>query len=124
MVTDLWHDARQVPYSTFGYGGGTMLLDNGGACIGYVVVLNKDAKVDPKALDAAVYRCVKDRTAAIRWANHSVTMLQEALFPVADALRALEKYLRETPHHNAMEAAAARKALAAFDEARATGAAE
>lgn len=114
----LWHDVRQVPYSTIGYGGGTMLLDDGGACIGYVVVLNKDASADPKALDAAVHRAIKDRTVAIRWANQSVEMLQDAFFPVADALRDLERYLKNTPHHNAVEAAAARKALRAFDAAR------
>jgi hypothetical protein len=33
------------------------------------------------------------------------------------ALRDLEAYLRNTPHHNAIEAAAARKVLAKFDEA-------
>lgn len=57
----------------------------------------------------------KDRDAAVRWANRSVEMLQEAFFPLADALRSLETYLRNTPHHNALEAAAARKALAVFD---------
>lgn len=116
----LWADVRQVPYSTMGYGGGTMLLNQQGACVGYVIVLNKSAHHDPKALDAAVHRAVKDRTAAIRWANQSVEMLQEAFFPIADALRGLEIYLRLTPHHNAPEAAAARKALAVFDDAQGT----
>lgn len=62
-------------------------------------------------------RAELDRGRAIKWANQSVSMLQEAFFPVADALRALEAYLSHTPHHNAPEAAAARKALRAFDAA-------
>lgn len=60
---------------------------------------------------------LRHRDKAIRWANQSVQMLQDAFFPVADALRALEAYLRNTPHHNAIEAAAARKVLAKFDDA-------
>lgn len=62
-----------------------------------------------------VERLRKDRDVAVRWANQSVDMLKDAFFPVADALRSLEVYLRDTPHHNAPEAAAARKALARFD---------
>ena len=62
---------------------------------------------------------VKERGVAVRWANQSVDMLKDAFFPVADALRALEDYLRHTPHHNAPEAAAARKVLAKFDDANA-----
>lgn len=62
-------------------------------------------------------RLQRERDYAVRWANQSVEMLQGAFFPVADALRALEAYLRNTPHHNAPEAAAARKALAVFDAA-------
>jgi len=62
-------------------------------------------------------RLEADRAKAIKWANQSVGMLQDAFFPVADALRELEAYLRNTPHHNAIEAAAARKALAVFDAA-------
>lgn len=61
-------------------------------------------------------RLQRERDYAVRWANQSVDMLKEAFFPVADALRDLEAYLRNTPHHNAIEAAAARKALAKFDE--------
>jgi hypothetical protein len=60
-------------------------------------------------------RAERDRSYAIRWANQSVDMLKDAFFPVADALRGLELYLRDTPHHNALEAAAARKALTRFD---------
>jgi len=60
-------------------------------------------------------RLERDRDLAIKWANQSVTMLQETFFPVADALRDLEAYLANTPHHNAPEAAAARKVLRAFD---------
>jgi hypothetical protein len=62
-------------------------------------------------------RLQRERDYAVRWANQSVEMLQEAFFPLADALRNLESYLRSTPHHNAPEAAAARKALAVFDTA-------
>ena len=62
-------------------------------------------------------RAELDRGRAIKWANQSVSMLQEAFFPVADSLRALEEYLSYTPHHNAPEAAAARKALRTFDAA-------
>lgn len=64
-----------------------------------------------------IERLKQERDYAVRWANRSVEMLQEAFFPLADALRGLENYLRDTPHHNAPEAAAARKALAAFDNA-------
>lgn len=113
--TRMWHSVEQVPYSTMGYGGGTALRDKDGADIGYVVTLNKSRHHDPKALDAAIHRCIKDRTAAIAWANQSVDMLKDAFFPVADALRALEAYLQNTPHHNAPETAAARKALRVFD---------
>lgn len=60
-------------------------------------------------------RLERDRELAIKWANQSVSMLQGTFFPVADALRALEAYLANTPHHNAPEAAAARKVLRAFD---------
>lgn len=116
---NLWHSVSRTPYSTMGYGGGTGLHNKDGAIIGYVVTLNKSAHHDPKALDEAVFQSLKDRTAAIRWANQSVEMLQSAFFPLADALRNLEAYLRNTPHHNAPEAAAARKALAAFDGAAA-----
>lgn len=66
-------------------------------------------------LTARVEQAEKDRSVAIRWANQSVEMLQAAFFPVADALRDLERYLRDTSHHNAIEAAAARKALREFD---------
>jgi len=115
----LWTTVQQVPYSTMGYGGGTMLMDRKGKCVGYVIVMNKSEHHDPKALDAAVHGAVKDRTTAIKWANQSVSMLQDAFFPLADALRGLEEYLSHTPHHNAPEAAAARKALRAFDDAQA-----
>lgn len=64
-----------------------------------------------------IERLQKERDYAIRWANQSVAMLQETFFPLADALRDLEAYLRNTAHHNAPEAAAARKALARFDAA-------
>lgn len=64
-----------------------------------------------------IARLQRDRDYAVRWANQSVKMLQDAFFPLADALRGLEGYLRDTPHHNALEAAAARKALATFDNA-------
>lgn len=60
---------------------------------------------------------LEHRDKAIRWANQSVQMLQDAFFPLADALRELEAYLRNTPHQNAIEAAAASKALAKFDGA-------
>lgn len=60
-------------------------------------------------------RLEKDRGSAIKWANQSVSMLQDTFFPVAEALRDLEAYLAHTPHHNAPEAAAARKVLRAFD---------
>ncbi|MGE7204943.1 hypothetical protein ACQKJZ_04600 [Sphingomonas sp. NPDC019816] len=60
-------------------------------------------------------RLDRDRELAIKWANQSVSMLQSTFFPVADALRDLEAYLAYTPHHNAPEAAAARKVLRAFD---------
>lgn len=60
-------------------------------------------------------RLEKDRGLAIKWANQSVSMLQDTFFPVAEALRDLEAYLAHTPHHNAPEAAAARKVLRAFD---------
>lgn len=62
-----------------------------------------------------IARLQKERDYAIRWANQSVAMLQASFFPLADALRGLEEYLRHTPHHNAPEAAAARKALDVFD---------
>lgn len=62
-------------------------------------------------------RLERQKDYAIRWANQSVEMLQSAFFPVADALRALEAYLRDTPHHSAPEAAAARKALSVFEAA-------
>ena len=64
---------------------------------------------------ALIREARRENGLAIRWANSSVEMLQTAFFPLADALRNLEAYLRNTPHHNAPEAAAARKALAAFD---------
>lgn len=73
-------------------------------------------------VEEVAQRAERDREYAIRWANQSVEMLQEAFFPLADALRALEAYLRNTPHHNAPEAAAARKALAKFDGAKTRGA--
>lgn len=64
-----------------------------------------------------IERLQRERDYAVRWANQSIAMLQDAFFPVADALRDLEAYLRNTPHHNAPEAAAARKVLAKFDGA-------
>lgn len=65
---------------------------------------------------ALVREARRENAVAICWANQSVEMLQAAFFPVADALRELEAYLRNTPHHNAIQAAAARKVLAKFDE--------
>ncbi len=64
---------------------------------------------------ALIREARRENGVAIRWANQSVEMLQAAFFPLADALRNLETYLRDTLHHNAPEAAAARKALAKFD---------
>ncbi|RYD68384.1 MAG: hypothetical protein EOP58_00765 [Sphingomonadales bacterium] len=72
----------------------------------------------PRTSDSELARLQRERDYAVRWANQSVQMLQDAFFPVADALRDLEAYLRHTPHHNAPEAAAARKALARFDDIR------
>lgn len=53
-----WHSVKTVPRSTMGYGGGTMLLDKDGACIGYVVTLNKSENCDPVALDSAVFHAL------------------------------------------------------------------
>ncbi len=53
-----WRSASQVPYSTAGYGGGTMLLGNNGECIGYVIVLNKSADCDPQVLDTTVHEAI------------------------------------------------------------------
>lgn len=69
-----WHSVSRTPYSSMGYGGGAGLHDEKGAVIGMVVTLNKSAHHDPKVLDEAVYQSLKDRTAAIRWANQSVEM--------------------------------------------------
>lgn len=55
----LWASVQQVPYSTMGYGGGAQLLDNTGACIGYVITLNKSEDHNPKELDSAVFRAVE-----------------------------------------------------------------
>ena len=90
----------------------------------YSCTCGYDARVEALALEAATTletlteenaRLEKDRGLAIKWANQSVSMLQSTFFPVADALRALEAYLANTPHHNAPEAAAARKVLRAYD---------
>lgn len=112
----IWHATERIPYSTMGYGGGTALLSEDGANIGIVITINKSPDHNSRDLDKAVYDCLRDRTAAIRWANQSIEMLQTAFFPLASALRDLEAYLQATPHHNAPEAAAARKALHKFDE--------
>ncbi len=41
-----------------------------------------------------------------------IVQATECHYPLLEALTNLERYLRETPHHNAIEAAAARKAIA------------
>ncbi|RYG87022.1 MAG: hypothetical protein EON59_08550 [Alphaproteobacteria bacterium] len=48
---------------------------------------------------------------AIEWANRSVESVKERMWAVEDGLKALVGYLAHTPHHNAIEAAAARKLL-------------
>lgn len=48
---------------------------------------------------------------AIEWANRSVDSVKERMWAVEDGLKALVEYLSHTPHHNAPEAAAARKLL-------------
>jgi hypothetical protein len=54
---------------------------------------------------------------AIEWANRSVESVKERMWAVEDGLRALVAYLSHTPHHNAPEAAAARKLLRAVPQA-------
>ena len=78
-------------------------------------LLHDEAATTLETLTQENARLERDRELAIKWANQSVSMLQGTFFPVADALRALEAYLANTPHHNAPEAAAARKVLRTFD---------